>query len=188
MGDAVPYIGRVRRQRLKENRLRMAFVALRFVLGVLRRSAQCFVIGPSVIAGVAWTLAVALGMTNTHEVVQNFYTYADASIRGAPAGMVRVETCIERLPAPAPGLVPQANEYSTLDCKTTRMIDVPVAQVVAETVAEYTLFYWVSVGLSAFYLFAFYTMQHAEDIARRVRHWIARARVVLGGRKGFPPL
>jgi hypothetical protein len=71
-------------------------------------------------------------------------------------------------------------------------VDVPVAQVVAETTASLKTFYWVLVAVSTFFVFARALAQGTVDLFFYISYvahiLIARAKYVLGGRNGIPPL
>jgi hypothetical protein len=187
MGDAGPYAGMMRRRWWKENGPRLGWTAFDVVRVTLWRGALCFVIMPAVMVATLWALAVGFGVTSTQETVQEFYTFADAAIRPAPPGFVQVQTCAEPAPVPT-SLPPPSNKYGSLGCNRYTTTDVPVAERVAQTTDEIMLFYWVMVGLSAFWVFGTFIARRFDDGIWNVRRWIARARYVLGGRDGIPPL
>jgi hypothetical protein len=144
------------------NRVR---AALGFMRVTLWRVLLCFVIVPAAMAASIWMLAAAFGATSTQTLVKDLYAYADTSIRAAPAGMVRVQTCDDVLPPSAP---PLRNQYGDiLGCQHPRMINVPASQVMADQAGDLERLYWTLVGLSTLYVFCFYIARRFKSIGER---------------------
>lgn len=190
MGDAGPYAGMVRREWFRENGPKVVGVAWRGLRAVLRRALLVFVILPSLVAGSVLAGSMAVGFTSTPAIVQGFYDYADTSIRAAPTGMVRMQTCDD--PAPPPDVLapPRSNKYGGMvGCRQTRTIDVPASQVMTDHVAQINFFYWVLVGVSVLCLFLTFVTGRYGDIVWvvsspiGVRGWIIRVRWLLDERR-----
>jgi hypothetical protein len=150
-------------------RVRAAF---NWVQVMLWRALLCLVVVPAAMVASIWMLAVAFGATSTQATVKDLYDYADTSIRAAPAGMIRVESCDDPTPANAP---PLGRYGYRLGCQHLRMIDVPASQVMADQVSDFESLYWVLVGISTLYVLFFYTVRRLQgnDLLNRMI-WLAR--------------
>jgi len=129
------------------------------------RALMCLVMLPAALAVSYWMLSVTFGVTSSQGLVKDFYTYADTSLRAAPTGMIRVQTCDDVLPPAAPSL---RDRYGNLpDCKHPRMINAPAAEVLADQTEYFESLYWVLVILSAAFMAFFYYGRHLQSIAER---------------------
>ena len=129
------------------------------------RALMCLVMIPAALAVSYWMLSVAFGVTSSQGLVKDFYTYADTSLRAAPTGMIRVQTCDDVLPPAAPSL---RDRYGNLpDCKHPRMVNAPAAEVLADQTESVESFYRVLVILSAVFMTLFYYGRHIQSIAER---------------------
>lgn len=136
---------------------------------------MCLVMGPAALVVSIWLLTVAFGVTSTQGLVKDLYTYADTSFRAAPTGMIRVQTCDDVLPAAPPSAPPLRDRYGDLPgCKHPRMINAPAAEVVADQTERLESLYWVLVGISTLYMFAFYFAKHRRSIGEHGNELIDR--------------
>lgn len=160
---------------------RRALAGINGALTALWLALLCFVVLPAALVASFFAAEVAFGITTPRETVQDFYSYADASFRAAPAGMMQVRTCDDPIPA-GPAL---RDRYGDMPgCQHSRMISVSASQVIADQSATIEQFYWMLVGVSALALSGFYVHKNIAYISYRLN---ALFDAVIGRRRRIRP-
>ena len=144
---------------------RRALAGVNGALTALWLALLCFVVLPAALVATFFAAEVAFGITTPKETVQDFYSYADASFRAAPTGLMQVRTCDDPIPA-GPAL---RDRYGDMPgCQHPRMTNVSASQVIADQSATLEQFYWMLVGVSALALSGLYVHKHIAAIGYRL--------------------